>query len=506
MGPEVDMSGELGTKMEVSPVSTKGNGSTVKLPEENLVVCASNCEDHAFVDAVVKTEENPVMACASSYEDNAFHMEASMVDCDKVMASKGNKEEVDVEIVEDVTPDEELVTDTESLDATENSSSFSCTDSETGTTGAFSDVEVESHLRQDDASLMEFDGISDLFRTRKKKVTTHWRNFVRPLMWRCKWVELQIRKLNSQASKYDRELAEYSRKKQCELEKSAAEDFASKSVPVCRNWPVKIMKRKKRKRVEETNNLAAYSSCHKLFSYFASKRPPVDAAYMFDDHSNTEKTCGSSGADECDIDVEWSFLDFLDNDPIGIVLQKIDEAQIVVRQLRLRVDEMFKEDAETRLVPGEPLASCGPSSTLPPVNGENIPLGSQSIISQKKLVKPESVVSGSVKVNPSEMIETTNQLRLRIGRKRDKIENETVLYTVKEEPDDTEVMETRDTGVKGKAKNVLNVSDPDSPSKVTVTREQLAVKARSKLATPKNKKKRGRRKARTGRWSKKSSG
>ena len=91
---------------------------------------------------------------------------------------------------------------------------------------------------------------------------------MRPIMWRCKWIELQIKELDSQASKYDRELAECSRRKQCEREKCAAEDLATKSVPVCQNQPVKIMKRKKRKRVEETTNLAAYSSPHKVFSYF----------------------------------------------------------------------------------------------------------------------------------------------------------------------------------------------------------------------------------------------
>lgn len=79
---------------------------------------------------------------------------------------------------------------------------------------------------------------------------------------------------------------------------------------------------------------------------------------------------------------------------------------------------------------------------------------------------------------------------------------------VKEESNYTEVVGTRpaaepESETEGKPDNV---PDPNSPSKVAVTREQLDVKVRSKLTTPKNKKKRGRRKARTGRWIRKSSG
>ena len=104
---------------------------------------------------------------------------------------------------------------------------------------------------------------------RKKKVTARWRKFVRPVMWRCKWVELQLRELQSQVSKYDRELAECDRKKHCELDRDPTEDLGIKSVPfISRNRSVKLMKRKKRKRVEETVDLASYTSSHSLFSYY----------------------------------------------------------------------------------------------------------------------------------------------------------------------------------------------------------------------------------------------
>lgn len=107
---------------------------------------------------------------------------------------------------------------------------------------------------------------SDLFR--KKKLTDHWRKFIHPIMWRCKWTELQIKELQSRALKYDRELAEYDLRKQVELEESTLGDFDSKSQPFyCQSRRNQIMKRKRRKRVEETTDLASYMSCHNLFSY-----------------------------------------------------------------------------------------------------------------------------------------------------------------------------------------------------------------------------------------------
>lgn len=167
MGPEVDVSGKIDTKMEVSPGSIKEIGSTMKVCEENLVVCASNCEDHEFVDAVAKTpEENSMMPCANSFEDNVIHREDCTVECDQGVASNRRNEDVEVDIVEDGVPDEEMVAERESLDATENSSSFGCTDSETGIAGTSSDIEVESQMRDDNASLLEFDGLSGMFRTR----------------------------------------------------------------------------------------------------------------------------------------------------------------------------------------------------------------------------------------------------------------------------------------------------------------------------------------------------
>ena len=151
---EVGMSQNLNNIMESSPVSIKENASSVKLHEEKSDVSASKCEEK-------NPKENLMITCASNYEDNSFHME---VDCDQGM-TMGPNEDVDVDVVGNGVVVEEMMADRESLDATENSSSFGCTDSGIGTAGAASDVEVESRLRDGDGSLKELDRL-DLFKTR----------------------------------------------------------------------------------------------------------------------------------------------------------------------------------------------------------------------------------------------------------------------------------------------------------------------------------------------------
>lgn len=100
-------------------------------------------------------------------------------------------------------------------------------------------------------------------------MTDHWRRFILPLMWRCKWLELQLKEFKSQALTYDREVAEYDQRKKFEYEKFTFEGLDVKSQPFpCQIQRKKVMKRRKRKRVEDTADLASYMSRHNLFSYY----------------------------------------------------------------------------------------------------------------------------------------------------------------------------------------------------------------------------------------------
>lgn len=233
MGPHLEQKGETKTRMDIS--DTRENGTIPQDPEDKTMLCASNFEDHSFdVEAI---------------SDNV----------------RSGREDKELDIIGCTSSGDPGIVEAECLDATENSSSFDDTVSGTEDGLVMSDHEVESPF--DDA--FPFDGCDGGLRMRKKRLTDHWRRFIRPLMWRCKWIELQIKEFQSQALKYDRELAEYGRQKHSEFEKFAIDGVDTKSKPFSgQRQRMKIMKRRKRKRVEETTDVASYMSHHNMFSYY----------------------------------------------------------------------------------------------------------------------------------------------------------------------------------------------------------------------------------------------
>lgn len=102
---------------------------------------------------------------------------------------------------------------------------------------------------------------------RKKKLTAHWRNFIHPLMWRCKWTELRIKEFESKASKYAKEISIIDRINHMPLDKTTVDNYGSKSLPFpLQSHRKRPLKRRKRKRVEATTDIASYMSNHILFS------------------------------------------------------------------------------------------------------------------------------------------------------------------------------------------------------------------------------------------------
>ncbi|KEH21566.1 hypothetical protein MTR_7g007590 [Medicago truncatula] len=104
------------------------------------------------------------------------------------------------------------------LTVTESSSSSSFGHTDTSSDSAFGDSEeVESQRRH------------KVWRQplllRKKKLTDHWRRYIFPIMWRSKWIELKIKKLNSQAQKYIEEIAAIDQQKQFDFLKFAVDNF-----------------------------------------------------------------------------------------------------------------------------------------------------------------------------------------------------------------------------------------------------------------------------------------
>ncbi|KAK4742128.1 hypothetical protein SAY87_000129 [Trapa incisa] len=236
--------------------------------------------------------------------------------------------------------------DSQDPDATEYSSSFSGTVSDYEHCSGLSDVEVESQMSIDNDLPSAFDVFDSMLHVRKKKLTNHWRNFIHPLMWRCKWTELRIKEIESQTLKYARELAPYEQDTHSPLDEySAVEKLASKSLPFSgpgRNR--KIMRRRKRKRVEEISDISSYMSHHHLFSYLENRRFDQEANYYIPNevvHSDNTAEVNNIGATTGRASLESRQIDL----NLEQILQKIEAASSRVHKLRNQLDIIMSQNA-----------------------------------------------------------------------------------------------------------------------------------------------------------------
>ncbi|OEL20581.1 hypothetical protein BAE44_0018400 [Dichanthelium oligosanthes] len=107
---------------------------------------------------------------------------------------------------------------------------------------------------------------------RRKKVTAEWKNSVRPILWRCQWLELRMKELSSQVSKYDREISLIKKEKELKQAVSKANGSSSESMQIHKGHGNSIMKRRKRKRHEENVDASLYINKHQILSYYHDKQ------------------------------------------------------------------------------------------------------------------------------------------------------------------------------------------------------------------------------------------
>ncbi|EES18090.2 hypothetical protein BDA96_09G119600 [Sorghum bicolor] len=197
------------------------------------------------------------------------------------------------------------VASVEDPDATECSSSFGDTLSgseDDARPSEISDIEVDSPFCRyppngDAAALLDAAASDNLDRLlKKKKVTDHWRKYVSPLMWRCQWLELRMKDLQSQVSKYDKELAVLKHEKELQTKMIELDCSSSRSVPFSSLCCRKTMKRRRRKRNEDKIDTSSYISNHTVFSYF--EKTEADG-HSIEDNANLadDNTKGNNDAD-----------------------------------------------------------------------------------------------------------------------------------------------------------------------------------------------------------------
>lgn len=471
---------------------------------------------------VTQGREDVALNCASNFEDNTFGMEALLFE--RTTEDDGS-ENMELNITDFSKATDAGLDQGECQDVTEYSSSFGDTESGTQNGLMLADDEVESHLFTSNASI--FDGCFDTFPIRKKKLTLHWRKFIRPLMWRCKWVELQIKELQSQTIKYDRELEVYDQRKQLEFENLALENFDAKSIPFAGQIPRdKVMKRKKRRRIEETTDLTTYMLQHNLFSYYEKKRSAAVDGALEADCGNLAKV--TNGDDEFGND-GWSSLEFRNDDTLlEQTLQRIEVAHSQIHKLKTRIDKVISENPGkfcsvnklSLLAPSDALTSSDQDPASPPNSGHGVT--ARSLFAASQHVSENNM--GELPVMDSPVLshaEISNMIGSMIQPQAVELyedsEDDILIQNkeAKEKLDDlgnvrSQLIEKPQVTMEDqKTIPLVQVSETgDLPSETAAPNVQPNVKSRStsKSNFPRNTRRRGRRKAGSKRWSKRSSG
>uniref|UniRef100_A0A0D9V091 Uncharacterized protein n=1 Tax=Leersia perrieri TaxID=77586 RepID=A0A0D9V091_9ORYZ len=172
--------------------------------------------------------------------------------------------------------------DEEDGDTTECSSSFGNSCCETDGEADRGDSEVNSPFSEN------VDGDQAFMQLRKKKVTAEWRSAVRPMLWRCQWLELRMKDLLSQVSKYDRELALIKKGKELQQAVNKTNGSRLESAQLFKGHENSCMERRKRRRHEEIVDTSLYIKKHKILSYFYDKQnkgAETDGLLIDDDSS-----------------------------------------------------------------------------------------------------------------------------------------------------------------------------------------------------------------------------
>ncbi|XP_052211112.1 uncharacterized protein LOC127813972 [Diospyros lotus] len=493
MGPDLELKGRPESVMESS-----GNKETV---------------------GVKRKQQDEYMKCVSNCEDSTFEIDGSM---DEKIEEADKNQAVEINILEHTNSGDIGFVGAEYQDTTEDSSSFDDTVSGVEKGTALSDAEMESLLHDDASSALPFDGQSEIFQIRKKRLTPHWRTYIRPLMWRCKWVELQIKEFQSLAKKYDIKLAECQQRKRSELENCPLEDSCAKSHPFSgQSRGKEVMKRKKRKRVEDTVDIASYLSRHNLFSYYESMRSAADASMVEDDWSkrviSAEKTMNGNemGGSE-----ELLSLDFGDDNPMEQILLKIENVLTQIGEMKTRLQKITSKhgmlsptDNLGLVASGNALTSSDQTPAFLHNNGDGMPGGSsynatqfQPNYNRDDLVIPENEAPSHGQVNHvPDITESTDQPKVGSSSKITG-DGGILMYNRRAKG---KLSSAKEADIKPMEKPQVPKEDQDNSVRLSHPRDhdlpsddQLPPKIRSisKITASKNKRKRGRRKAGSSRW------
>ncbi|KAK1413635.1 hypothetical protein QVD17_35411 [Tagetes erecta] len=386
------------------------------------------------------------------------------------------------------------------VDETDYSSSFadSTSTNNDDNSATVSDAEVDSQLCNDVTGFVSpFDDFGTVLRVRKKRVTSHWRSFIRPLMWRCKWAELKIKQFESQALEYTNKIASRNLTKHLASKHSLPEGFSSRSMPYAKRRQRKLMKRRKRARIEETTDADLYMSQHVLFSYNESKKSDQDEASVLDDFDDPEQNTTNQEVLGLSMHNHLSFFEDEDNE-MEQILHKIEITHSRVHKLKSQLDLVISEHSQTFPF-SENLNNIGPSEEQtqavhsPTYSNSEFDMGGLEMYEHEGFHIPDIIEST---VGTLSSIDVT-QHQPQFGDSCEKILDNMLVH---DETPESEKLVLRNNQHQITVKQEEDSAMESDTATKDANQEQSSLKPFSEFQIPKNKRKRGERKAGTSKW------
>uniref|UniRef100_A0A0D9ZY74 Uncharacterized protein n=1 Tax=Oryza glumipatula TaxID=40148 RepID=A0A0D9ZY74_9ORYZ len=302
---------------------------------------------------------------------------------------------------------------TEDPDATECSSSFGDTLSgseDDARPSEISDIEVDSPFCRypangDAAALMDAAVSDNLDRLlKKKRVTDHWRKYISPLMWRCQWLELRMKDLQSQVSRYDRQLAVLKHEKELQTKMIELDCSSSRSVPFSSHCCRKTMKRRRRKRNEEKMNASSYISNHTVFSYY--EKTEADAFSIDDDEDTADENTTVNN------ETDWLLGIKRGEATVEQILLSIQSAQDKVLSLRSSLKKAMAKKSKGAILKVNTHMNGAQSSSCSPGKGKVLERSPRDMsdCDMDDAAMPESALSSYGEANDMDIFESTMSL------------------------------------------------------------------------------------------------
>ncbi|MCO5562490.1 hypothetical protein L7F22_016117 [Adiantum nelumboides] len=221
--------------------------------------------------------------------------------------------------------------------ATECSSSFSGTQSEWEDNNFAVDSDLRDGNGANGANAATTENISVTSRRNKRALDKDWKLCKQSIEWQCRWIELQLQRLQGESNKYKRILDAGEMRKRHFRQTGSAARTLDMGVHTLRP---RVLRRRQRRRAEEHLDSILHMSSHPIFArYAAEKQNQRNQGMSSAEKGVTEESWKKLEFDDFDFELETGYEDniVLEKDSIEHYLWQIEGLQMKISDMKTRL-------------------------------------------------------------------------------------------------------------------------------------------------------------------------